>query len=117
MITVTAPVATRVHVAVVHGSDMEPHVVLAESRHVLIRRLARYVARRAPCMLWPDDARQVADLLATRDLEGAVTTYFHALGDPGRRVRWERQRVAYRSLSWPENRADRGRRAAQEGGS
>jgi hypothetical protein len=101
MITSGIPVSTRVHVAVVHGPDMEPFVAMGASRRQVVRRLSRYVARHAPHLLWPTDAHRVADLLAARDLEGAVNMYFHALGDPRQPVRWGRQRVVYRSLRWP----------------
>lgn len=103
MSAVTGQATTTLHVALVHGPDMEPYVVVAASRSEVVRRLARYIAPRAQVLLWPDDARRVARRLAARDLEGAVAFYFEALGDPGRKVRWERQWVVHRAVRVPGN--------------
>lgn len=103
MIARVGRASNRVHVAVVHGPEMEPYVVMGASRDQVVRRLARFVGRRAPQLLWPGEAKKVADLLGSRELEEAVDAYFDALGDPERGVRWERQRVVYRSMPWPAN--------------
>lgn len=92
---------TRLHVALVHGPDTEPYVAIGETRGEVLRRLARYMARNAPNLLWPEDAARLEKCLGDGDLEGAVETYFAALDDPGRTVRWERQRLVLRSVRSP----------------
>jgi hypothetical protein len=94
-----APASSRrLHIAVVSGPHMEPHLVVGLSRRRVVWRLARFVARNAPFLLRPADAQRVAGLLADRDLEGAVRAYFAALGDGAADVRWERQRLVLHSV-------------------
>lgn len=86
------------HVAIIHRTESESIVTCARTRDELVQRLARYVRRNATYLLWPDDAECVDELLAAGDLAGAVDSYFDALGDESRRVRWERQRLIIRRV-------------------
>jgi hypothetical protein len=54
----------------------------------LIDALAAYVAARAPEMLWPEDAEEVARCLAAGEPGPAVRHYFAATGR-----RWDRERL------------------------
>ena len=83
VVTPLAP-AGALHVAIVHSSDGVRFATAGASRAELVQRLAEYVRRRAPHVLWTDDARHVRALLARGELEAAVEVYFGRVGD-----RWD----------------------------
>jgi hypothetical protein len=105
MIAASKTAAHRLHVAIVYGPDTEPFVTLGRSRDQVVRRLARYVRRSAPDLLWPEDAARVTELLRTGDREGAIDAYFRAVGGEDRKVRWEVQRLVLRQVRCPRDRA------------
>lgn len=75
----------QVHVAVVFAGSRIHFVTAAPSRTHLIARLARYVRDQAPRHLWPDDARQVLQLVADGRPQAAVHHYFGHVGERGDR--------------------------------
>lgn len=90
--------AREIHVAVVHTRDEVVYLAASPTRDLVVREVAGYVAAHASRHLWEDDARRVASSLAADDVAAAVETYFGALCDPGRRVRWVHERLVLRAL-------------------
>lgn len=72
-------------VGVVHTADSIRFIAVASDDESLLRRIASYVAANASDRLWIADAAAVHALLAARDFEAAVRTYFTAADTP-----WER---------------------------
>lgn len=67
-------------VAVVHTRDAVRFVTATTVRAELVRRLAGYVAERAPTTLHEADAARLDALLAGGEAEAAVAHYFDTVG-------------------------------------
>lgn len=89
----------EVCIAVVHASDTVPFVAAGRNRTDVMPRLADWVVEQAPLHLWDEDAQSVSVLVSRGDVEGAVQIYFHSLGAPGARIRWERQWLVIQTVS------------------
>jgi hypothetical protein len=72
-------------VGIVHTTDSIRFITVAHDDETLLRRIASYVAANASDRLWIADAAKVHSLLAIRDLEAAVRTYFTVADAP-----WDR---------------------------
>ena len=66
--------------AAVHAEDGVCYLVFAASRQDLTHLIARYIAERAPYVLWPPDAERVLALLDAGYVEGAIDVYFARVG-------------------------------------
>ena len=70
--------------AVVQARDGVLFEAAADSAHELVREVAGFVRERCVDVLWPDDARQVRELLDQRNPYAAIALYFARVGD-----RWD----------------------------
>ena len=84
---------TAVLVAVVHTVDSIRFIAVAPDEEALLRQVASYVAANANDRLWMVDAMSVHALLATRDFEAAVRSYFTATDTP-----WDRDWLVIESI-------------------
>jgi hypothetical protein len=72
----------------VHTPEAVQLVAASSDYEVIVRRLARYVRRRAPHALWDADAAAVRHLLTCNQWRAAIDHYFAAVGQ-----RWDAERV------------------------
>jgi hypothetical protein len=84
---------TPLLVAVVHTVDSIRFIAVAPGEAALLPQVASYVAANANDRLWMADALSVHALLATRDFEAAVRTYFTATDTP-----WDRDWLVIESI-------------------
>jgi hypothetical protein len=110
---VTSPPAPAgaLHVGIVHSADGVRFATAAGSRAELVQRLAEYVGRRAPDVLWTGDARHVGALLVRGELEAAVEVYFGRVGD-----RWDPEWLVTTAIVTADDLADAGAATAVAGG-
>jgi hypothetical protein len=80
--------AAYVYVAVVHGVDAVQFITAAQSQGTLTSRLVEYVRGRAETHLAPTDAQELHRLLASEQLDAAVSKYFTTVG-----TRWDEERL------------------------
>ena len=76
------------YVAIVHTPETVQLVAASSDYEVIVRRLARYVRRRAPVALWDADAAVVRHLLTCNERQAAIDEYFAAVGQ-----RWDVERL------------------------
>lgn len=77
--------------AVVRAPDGVRFVVTGHSLDEVMSELLGYVRDRFRDVLWPRDARQVAELITMRDSHGAVAAYFGYVGS-----RWDEELLEVR---------------------
>jgi hypothetical protein len=82
--------------ATIRAPDGARFTAAAATPELLNREIVAYVLSRSDYVLWPDDARQVRELIETGEADAAINLYFASVGD-----RWDEEwlEISTRPLS------------------
>ena len=93
--TKPAPVQQSTYTAIIHGADGIRFLAASQCPDELTAEVVEYIRGRCDDVLWPDNARQVRDLIDDGWPHAAIAVYFANVGE-----RWDAERLELGGLSF-----------------